>query len=449
MLGGDPAVNNADGSLVISSTTTVHLGDGATNTISADGSEVLLADDGAKIDFIQNASSVTVGTTDLSEVDETMANKLLDDALNLELAYSGSSQTISQYIGDGESGTRAVAVVNRIFGDGHGNDIFGIETNGDKSDLYLNYSVSDIELIYAEDDGGLVVTGTSEDDTLSARLHGAGNIVFRGTDSSVITLGKTGTTGDDLNSYTGITRVESGTIKFAADNAFGSSDVIVSDGATVNLAGYEQTVPTLNAQGDDALVGDGKYVLGQKEEGLGLESEISGTNTDFTGTIQLTGGHRLTMNQADGLGNGSDVVFTNEDDVLTLAGAEGDLLTTLQSSGAGSEGTLVLSDESNVNLVQDNSDYDGQFELGAGTQLSANETGLLDLGQLLGTAGLSVESDAQLHLTANDDLTLNNALDGEGDVYLTSNGSDAAFKFAAADTASGFTGTEDVMNFVS
>ena len=441
VLGGDPAVNNADGSLVISSTTTVHLGDGATNTISADGSEVLLADDGAKIDFIQNASSVTVGTTDLSEVDETMANKLLDDALNLELAYSGSSQTISQYIGDGESGTRAVAVVNRIFGDGHGNDIFGIETNGDKSDLYLNYSVSDIELIYAEDDGGLVVTGTSEDDTLSARLHGAGNIVFRGTDSSVITLGKTGTTGDDLNSYTGITRVESGTIKFAADNAFGSSDVIVSDGATVNLAGYEQTVPTLNAQGDDALVGDGKYVLGQKEEGLGQESEISGTNTDFTGTIQLTDGHRLTMNQADGLGNGSDVVFTNEDDVLTLAGAEGDLLTTLQSSGAGSEGTLVLSDESNVNLVQDNSDYDGQFELGAGTQLSANETDLLDLGQLLGTAGLSVEPDAQLHLTANDDLTLNNALDGEGDVYLTSNGSDAAFKFAAADTASGFTGT--------
>lgn len=367
---------NSTGALVIDSKsgpTTVHLGDGATNTLSAEGTEVLLADDGAKIDFIQNASSVTVNGTDLSELSEDEANNRLNGSLEFALEVDQSEQRISQNYTDasGQTGTREVAIVNRVFGDGNGNNIFGIETNGDKSDLYLNYSVSDIELIYTEDDGGLVVTGTSEDDTLSARLHGAGNIVFRGTDSSVITLGKTGTTGDDLNSYTGITRVESGTIKFAADNAFGSSDVIVSDGATVDLGSFSQATPNIVAEGDDALAGTGQYTLTEQSG----QSSILGHNTNFHGDFEVGGNHALTIGEVDSLGvdiegHNTNVTLAEDSSELVMSGVSGNFTTDIAGSGTVS---FVADNKATADVIINTSDlagFTGNYAIDAGSMLT-------------------------------------------------------------------------------
>lgn len=377
VLGGTSGGVNANGSLVITSTetqkTTVHLGDGATNTISETGSEVLLADDGAKIDFIQNASSVTVNGTDLSELSEDEANNRLNGSLEFALEVDQSEQRISQNYTDasGQTGTREVAIVNRVFGDGNGNNIFGIETNGDKSDLYLNYSVSDIELIYTEDDGGLVVTGSSDDDTLTARLHGAGNIVFRGTDSSVITLGKTGATGDDLNSYTGITFVEGGTIVFAADNAFGSSDVIVSDGATVDLGAFNQETPNIEAEGDDALAGTGQYTLTEQNG----QSSILGHNTNFHGDFEVGGNHTLTIGEVDSLGvdiegHNTSVTLAEDSSELVMSGVSGNFTTDIAGSGTVS---FVADNEATADVIINTSDlagFTGDYAIDAGSKLT-------------------------------------------------------------------------------
>lgn len=367
---------NSTGALVIDSEsgpTTVHLGDGATNTLSAEGTEVLLADDGTTVDFIQGATSVVVNGQNLAELSEDERNALLNGvdgtggALDFSLEVENSEQEISQkYVDEtGVESTRSVAIVDRVFGDEDGN-IFGIETNENgKSDLYLNYRVSDIKLIYEGDDGGLVVTGTSETDTLSAHLYGSGNIVFRGDDESVIALG-----GERENEYAGTTFLESGTIQFAVDNAFGKSDVIVSDGATVDLGAFSQETPSIDAVGDDALAGTGKYTLTEQNG----QSSILGHNTNFHGTFVVGADHTLTIGEIDSLGvdesdHETKVSLGNTSD-LVMSGVSGIFTTDIAGAGTVS---FVADDEAAADVIINTSDlteFSGDYAIDAGSMLT-------------------------------------------------------------------------------
>ena len=365
------------GALVIDSQsgpTTVHLGDGATNTLSAEGTEVLLADDGTKVDFIQGAASVVVNGQNLADLSEDERNALLNGAdgtvgaLDFSLEVENSEQEISQrYVDEtGVESTRVVAIVDRVFGDENGN-IFGIETNENgKSDLYLNYSVSDIKLMYEGDDGGLVVTGTSDTDTLSAHLYGSGNIVFRGDEESVIALG-----GEKANEYTGTTFLESGTIKFAADNAFGSSDVIVSDGATVDLGAFNQETPNIEAEGDDALAGTGQYTLTEQNG----QSSILGHNTNFHGDFEVGGNHTLTIGEVDSLGvdvegHNTSVTLAEDSSELVMSGVSGNFTTDIAGSGTVS---FVADNEATADVIINTSDlagFTGDYAIDAGSMLT-------------------------------------------------------------------------------
>ena len=365
------------GALVIDSQsgpTTVHLGDGATNTLSAEGTEVLLADDGTKVDFIQGAASVVVNGQNLADLSEDERNALLNGAdgtvgaLDFSLEVENSEQEISQrYVDEtGVESTRVVAIVDRVFGDENGN-IFGIETNENgKSDLYLNYSVSDIKLMYEGDDGGLVVTGTSDTDTLSAHLYGSGNIVFRGDEESVIALG-----GEKANEYTGTTFLESGTIKFAADNAFGSSDVIVSDGATVDLGVFNQATPNIEAEGDDALAGTGQYTLTEQNG----QSSILGHNTNFHGDFEVGGNHTLTIGEVNSLGvdvegHNTNVTLAEDSSELVMSGVSGNFTTDIAGSGTVS---FVADDEAAADVIINTSDlteFSGDYAIDAGSMLT-------------------------------------------------------------------------------
>ncbi len=365
------------GALVIDSQsgpTTVHLGDGATNTLSAEGTEVLLADNGTKVDFIQGAASVVVNGKNLADLSEDERNALLNGAdgtvgaLDFSLEVENSEQEISQrYVDEtGVESTRVVAIVDRVFGDENGN-IFGIETNENgKSDLYLNYSVSDIKLMYEGDDGGLVVTGTSDTDTLSAHLYGSGNIVFRGDEESVIALG-----GEKANEYTGTTFLESGTIKFAADNAFGSSDVIVSDGATVDLGAFNQATPNIEAEGDDALAGTGQYTLTEQNG----QSSILGHNTNFHGDFEVGGNHTLTIGEVDSLGvdiegHNTSVTLAEDSSELVMSGVSGNFTTDIAGSGTVS---FVADNEATADVIINTSDlagFTGDYAIDAGSKLT-------------------------------------------------------------------------------
>lgn len=85
--------------LEIKSESLVNLDAGATNTLT-DGSELLIADEGAKIDLIQNAADVVLGsgadTIWASSSDEADFTDLLDDYLKLNTVNSDAEQTLTQ-----------------------------------------------------------------------------------------------------------------------------------------------------------------------------------------------------------------------------------------------------------------------------------------------------------------------------------------------------------------
>ena len=174
--------------LEIKSESLVNLDAGATNTLT-DGSELLIADEGAKIDLIQNAADVVLGsgadTIWASSSDEADFTDLLNDYLKLNTVNSDAEQMLTQ---DG----RDVAIVTRGFGSSGHNEVFGVEQNNSSAwDLYLNYHVSKIELIDSENTQGLLITndeaGSYSD--LTALVTGSGNLTLSGVSGTTIALG--------------------------------------------------------------------------------------------------------------------------------------------------------------------------------------------------------------------------------------------------------------------
>lgn len=174
--------------LEIKSESLVNLDAGATNTLT-DGSELLIADEGAKIDLIQNAADIVLGsdadTIWASSSDEADFTDLLNDYLKLNTVNSDAEQTLTQ---DG----RDVAIVTRGFGSSGHNEVFGVEQNDSSTwDLYLNYHVSKIELIDSENTQGLLITndeaGSYSD--LTALVTGSGNLTLSGVSGTTIALG--------------------------------------------------------------------------------------------------------------------------------------------------------------------------------------------------------------------------------------------------------------------
>ena len=158
------------GDLNINAVSYVNLDAGTTNLLSDSGSELLFADTGAKIDLIQHAADILVSGG-------SVINNLgkLNEHLKLNISDEDAWQTISQ---KGEE----VARVLRTFGQGEENNVFGIESSsgGSGYDLYLNYHVSEIELI--NPDQGLVITNNDLEnaESLTAKLSGSGKITLAG-----------------------------------------------------------------------------------------------------------------------------------------------------------------------------------------------------------------------------------------------------------------------------
>lgn len=400
--------------LEIKSESLVNLDAGATNTLT-DGSELLIADEGAKIDLIQNAADVVLGsgadTIWASSSDEADFTDLLNDYLKLNMVNSDAEQTLTQ---DG----RDVAIVTRGFGSSGHNEVFGVEQNDSSAwDLYLNYHVSKIELIDSENTQGLLITndeaGSYSD--LTALVTGSGNLTLSGVSGTTIALGDGSAA--TQNDYTGRTTVTgSVTVKAAEDNAFGNTYRLnVESGAKVDFGEFDQTLGILEARGDDALAGSADSVVTITDDMI-----VTGKNDGFHSQVRLEFSGTGTVSDVGGLGTGDISIGKDYTLVLADENASDGSLVGNNITGAG---TVVIGREDTAGTIElggSNAGFTGNVRVESDWTLEASMGKGETAGDRIGSGNLVLSNGATGSFTQTEgNLDWTSAVIGEGDLVLS------------------------------
>lgn len=400
--------------LEIKSESLVNLDAGATNTLT-DGSELLIADEGAKIDLIQNAADVVLGsgadTIWASSSDEADFTDLLNDYLKLNTVNSDAEQTLTQ---DG----RDVAIVTRGFGSSGHNEVFGVEQNDSSAwDLYLNYHVSKIELIDSENTQGLLITndeaGSYSD--LTALVTGSGNLTLSGVSGTTIALGDG--SADTQNDYTGRTTVTgSVTVKAAEDNAFGNTYRLnVESGAKVDFGEFDQTLGILEARGDDALAGTADSVVTITDDMI-----VTGKNDGFHSQVRLEFSGTGTVSDVGGLGTGD--ISIGEDYTLVIADENASDGSLVGNKLTGS-GTVVIGRDDTTGTIElggSNAGFTGNVRVESDWTLEASMGKGETTADRIGSGNLVLSNGATGSFTQTEgNLDWTSAVIGEGDLVLS------------------------------
>ena len=400
--------------LEIKSESLVNLDAGATNTLT-DGSELLIADEGAKIDLIQNAADVVLGsgadTIWASSSDEADFTDLLDDYLKLNTVNSDAEQTLTQ---DG----RDVAIVTRGFGSSGHNEVFGVEKNDSSTwDLYLNYHVSKIELIDSENAQGLLITNdeAGSDSDLTALVTGSGNLTLSGVSGTTIALGD----GSDAtqNDYTGRTTVTgSVTVKAAEDNAFGNTYRLnVESGAKVDFGEFDQTLGILEARGDDALAGTADSVVTITDDMI-----VTGKNDGFQSQLRLEFSGTGTVTDVGGLGTGD--ISIGKDYTLVIADENASDGSLVGNKLTGS-GTVVIGRDDATGTIElggSNAGFTGNVRVESDWALEASMDKGETVADRIGSGNLVLSSGATGSFTQTEgNLDWTSSVIGEGDLVLS------------------------------
>ena len=386
------------GDLNINAVSYVNLDAGTTNLLSDSGSELLFADTGAKIDLIQHAADILVSGG-------SVINNLgkLNEHLKLNISDEDAWQTISQ---KGEE----VARVLRTFGQGEENNVFGIESSsgGSGYDLYLNYHVSEIELI--NPDQGLVITNNDLEnaESLTAKLSGSGKITLAG---GTILLGDGSEEG---NVNTGEVIV-TGTVVAGNYNAFGNGSTLTVNGGTADFGDYSQVLESLYSTG--TLIGSSSGTITIKGE-----MEIEGSNNEFSSNIifdteTATSG---TAHDVDALGGGKITISDNY--TLVVDDTEGGKLdNVIEGSGV----LVVGTDESkptsgSIELSGNNKGFTGDINVKDGWMLTAEMDADETAADHIGTGSLELDSGSNAGFTqTGGGLNWNSTVTGEGNLILT------------------------------
>ncbi|EKD74182.1 MAG: outer membrane autotransporter barrel protein, partial [uncultured bacterium] len=198
----------------------------------------------------------------------------------------------------------------------------------------------------------------SADNTYSGVLSGSGNLVK--SNSGVLTL-------EGLNSYTGSTSINAGTLRAGVANGFSSdSAVTVASGATFDLNNFANQIASLAGAGDVTLGSAVFTVSGANDSTFsGIMSgtgslikagasvfTLSGANT-YTGTTTINAGTLQVAHNA-GLGTGDAVVSAGQlllsnatvANNLTLNGSTA--LATAGSAASGVSGNITLGSDTTI-----------------------------------------------------------------------------------------------------
>jgi fibronectin-binding autotransporter adhesin len=174
--------------------------------------------------------------------------------------------------------------------------------------------------------GSLTVAGTAAVNSFAGHLTGSGDFIVNGSGGLIQTLSGT-------SDYTGDTKVEQGTLQAGADNSFSAASAhTISSGATLDLAGHDETIGSLAGAGDVTLGAGvlttggagGSEFSGQISGGGGIvkagssDFTLSGTNL-YTGDTNVNGG-TLSISSDANLGNGGTVNLAEGTTLSFLAG---------------------------------------------------------------------------------------------------------------------------------
>lgn len=460
-----------------------------TKKLNADGEGTVRIDTSAGFINAVPTTESELETLPLMEQDDGLqkTSMMLVNAKGAEIIGSGGGLSLVDQNGKVLSNALTSKVIqNGVHVANAGYD-WKLTTSGSEeeaSGLYLNYGLTQVELL-GQGDSALILYATprlpenSLANDLSAKVVGSGDLkisavgetvslsnpenTYTGgtfvTSDSTLKLGAAASGGKDLrakvtgdgdlridapndyislsnpnNDYTGKTFVDpDSTLKLLADSALGStSEVLLEENATLDLANTSQTVGRLNA-GENAKVHFGEPKesddrLDQKPSQLTIREggQIvsadtltgSGTLTVESGTLDIEASNpnlhtnnvlfteaKVNMKSSSGLGDGTIEL----DGELNLNGVNDGPIQN-QLSGMGRLNLF----SSDLALTADNSGFEGDIQIDPQSELTVSNA------SNLGKAAAS--NNGYLIINNSDDWTLSNDITGSGSVRKEGHG---------------------------
>jgi autotransporter-associated beta strand protein len=236
-----------------------------------------------------------------------------------------------------------------------------------------------------------------------------------GTGASLVKVGSGTLTLSGTSTYTGLTAVEGGTLQAGANNAFAANSAFtVASGATLNLAGFNQTIGSL-AGGGSVMLGSATLSTGNNNTSTTFAGTISGTG-DLTkigsGTLTLSGSNTysggttinagtIAVSADSNLGNSAGGLAFGGGTLKFLSGFTSNRAVTLNSGG----GTFDTNGY-NATLAGTISGTGGLTKIGSGTLTlsgsigysgaTAVNAGTLIVNGSIGNSAVTVTSGAML-----------------------------------------------------
>lgn len=329
----------------------------------------------------------------------------------------------------------------------------------DDTGMYVSYGLTEIDLI-GKDANALVLSAragaTGHATDLSAKLTGSGDLVVSARTGETISLSNT------LNDYTGVTTANSGTLAFRADNVLGkTSRLDIKTSATVDMNGYSQSIGSLyTASGGQMIISDGSVLtiddtLRASSDSIGgnLDTNtlagsgsfvidpsivyVNGVQSNFTGTVQVTGGSQLYLNNASAFNNAQSIELTGANDRLILADLafHNSTWTSTKTSEMATSikgvGTVAVRDAFDVTLTGNSSTFTGLFDIAAGSKLTAQNQNNIGSANITANGTFVANTSGQWNF--------DNTVTGSGQFEKTGGGT-----MVVKQALSGFTGLTKV-----
>lgn len=294
------------------------------------------------------------------------------------------------------------------------------DSAGNANGLYAAYQLKEIAIVdqktlNLESNPGDTGGGLELKAKLTDEGTGSGNIIIN-SNTDYVALGNSN------NDYTGSTTVNKGTLKLNVDTVLGqanqhTSELILNAGTTVDFDATEQFIGTLTSNQSSTValddgtlnVDNGGTVNGQitssnqaKLNILDGELTINGAQNNYQGTTTIENPAAVNINHANGLGSG-DVNIKGELNVNNVIGEfDNNLL---------GDGDMNVNDQSELFITGDNTEFTGNFNIDEPSKVTVSQA--QHLGQGI------VNNEGELVVTGNDDWTVNNIVQGSGNLTKT------------------------------
>lgn len=406
-----------------------------TKKLNADGEGTVRIDTSAGFINAVPTTESELETLPLMEQDDGLqkTSMMLVNAKGAEIIGSGGGLSLVDQNGKVLSNALTSKVIqNGVHVANAGYD-WKLTTSGSEeeaSGLYLTYGLNEVQLLGKDDNALTLVPSESTASggkDLRAKVTGEGDLRIDAPNDYI-------SLSNPNNDYTGKTFVNpDSTLKLLADSALGStSEVLLEENATLDLANTSQTVGRLNA-GENAKVHFGEPKesddrLDQKPSQLTIREggQIvsadtltgSGTLTVESGTLDIEASNpnlhtnnvlfteaKVNMKSSSGLGDGTIEL----DGELNLNGVNDGPIQN-QLSGMGRLNLF----SSDLALTADNSGFEGDIQIDPQSELTVSNAS--NLGKA------AVSNNGYLIINNSDDWTLSNDITGSGSVRKEGHG---------------------------